>query len=166
MQLGQDHLFISAHTPALSQRKKILYTFLIWSADSGCSLSSSCEHQIVLSCCIPAREPKICSLHPLDHGLKVVVSLETHRLPSDHATQGHHSEKQFSYLHFFHFPATPLLFSTISSCPRRRFQDRNTLHIPKTVHDFGKWKIYPFYTETKIIFCKELSFTKFPVFSL
>lgn len=51
-----------------------------------------------------------------------------------------YSEKQFSYLHFFNFPATPLHSSTISSCPQRRFQDKNVWHILKMCLTLGNEK--------------------------
>lgn len=91
-------LLIGSHTSTLSQRNKILYTFLVQSADSGCSLSTSCERQIALSCCLQTSEPKIGSRHPLDHGHSsesCLVPFEKDRLLRDQAKLSHHFEKQF-----------------------------------------------------------------------
>lgn len=124
-----DTLLISAHKAVVSERKKILYNFLIWSADSGSSLSISCALQLDFICCLPAHKWESCIILHLDHRYSsemCLVPFLNDQWNRDCATETNHSEKQFSSLHFFNFPATPLHSSTISSCPQRRLQDKNT----------------------------------------
>lgn len=51
-------LLISAHKPVMSERKKMLYNLLVWSADSGSSHSASCVLPLDLSCSLPAESEK------------------------------------------------------------------------------------------------------------
>lgn len=159
-----DTLLISAHKAVVSERKKILYNFLIWSADSGSSLSISCALQLDFICCLPAHKWESCIILHLDHRYSsemCLVPFLNDQWNRDCATETNHSEKQFSSLHFFNFPATPLHSSTISSCPQRRLQDKNTLHISKICLTLGSGKPV---TDTDLLCCKELSFTNSPSF--
>lgn len=159
-----DTLLISAHKAVVSERQKILYNFLIWSADSGSSLSISCALQLDFICCLPAYKWESCIILHLDHRYSsemCLVPFLNDQWNRDCATETNHSEKQFSSLHFFNFPATPLHSSTISSCPQRRLQDKNTLHISKICLTLGSGKPV---TDTDLLCCKELSFTSSPSF--